>query len=123
VALLQIKEQAVNAMKNKFLLLDLVYNRNTKEDGTVRRVYETNGVAMYEVAVPQNPDSWAGGYNISDWAQGTLESIKSPPPPARLESIDSLTTLSRSKVMVRRVSLPICGRDFCPWLMWQAGSS
>ncbi len=60
-------------MKEKFKLTDLVYNRNTKEDGTVRRVYETNGVAMYEVAVPQNRDSWKGGYIISDWAEDVLQ--------------------------------------------------
>jgi hypothetical protein len=50
-----------------------VYNRSTKENGTVRRVYETNGAAMYEVAVPQQSDSWAAGYNISDWAEDDLQ--------------------------------------------------
>jgi len=60
-------------MKEKFKLKDLVYNRNTKEDGTIRQIYETNGVAMYEVAVPQNRDSWAGGYYISDWAEDVLQ--------------------------------------------------
>jgi hypothetical protein len=51
---------------------DLVYNRNTKEDGAIRRAYESNGAAMYEVAVPQLGDSWAGGYYISDWAEDVL---------------------------------------------------
>ena len=60
-------------MKEKFKLKDLVYNRNTKEDGTVRQIYETNGVAMYEVAMPQNRDSWAGGYYMSDWAEDVLQ--------------------------------------------------
>jgi hypothetical protein len=60
-------------MKENFRLKDLVCNRNTKEDGTIRRIYETNGVATYEVAVPQNRDSWAGGYNISDWAEDVLQ--------------------------------------------------
>ena len=60
-------------MKEKFKLKDLVYNRNTKEDGTIRQIYETNGVAMYEVAVPQNRDSWTGGYYISDWAEDVLQ--------------------------------------------------
>ncbi len=55
-----------------FQLGDLVYNRNTKEDGAIRRAYETNGAAMYEVAVPQLRDSWAGGYYISDWAEDVL---------------------------------------------------
>ena len=60
-------------MKENFRLKDLVYNRNTKEDGTIRQIYETNGVAMYEVAVPQNHDSWTGGYYISDWAEDVLQ--------------------------------------------------
>jgi len=55
-----------------FQLGDLVYNRNTKEDGAIRRAYQTNGAAMYEVAVPQLRDSWAGGYYISDWAEDVL---------------------------------------------------
>jgi hypothetical protein len=60
-------------MKDKFKLEDFVYNRNTKEDGTIRQIYETHGVAMYEVAVPQNRDSWTGGYCISDWAEDVLQ--------------------------------------------------
>jgi len=28
---------------------------------------------MYEVAVPQRGDSWAGGYYISDWAEDVLQ--------------------------------------------------
>ena len=60
-------------MTRNFQLSDLVYNRNTKEDGTILRVYETKGAAMYEVAVPQQGDSWAAGYNISDWAEDVLQ--------------------------------------------------
>ncbi len=60
-------------MKENFQLGDLVYNRNTKEDGTIKRKYETNSVAMYEVAVPQNRDSWTGGYCLSDWAEDVLQ--------------------------------------------------
>jgi len=59
-------------MKENFQLKDLVYNRNTNEDGIIRRIYETNGAAMYEVAVPQERDSWGYGYYISDWAEGEL---------------------------------------------------
>jgi len=59
-------------MKENFKLTDLVYNRNTKEDGVIRRIYETNGVAMYEVAVPQQPDSWEAGFYVSDWAEDVL---------------------------------------------------
>ena len=50
-----------------------MYNRTTKEDGVIRRAYESNGAAMYEVAVPQRGDSWAGGYYISDWAEDVLQ--------------------------------------------------
>ena len=57
----------------KFKLTDLVYNRNTKEDGTIRQTYETNGAAMYEVAVPQQRDTWAAGYYLSDWAEDVLQ--------------------------------------------------
>ena len=60
-------------MKENFQLGVLVYNRNTEEDGTIRRIYETNGVAMYEVAVPQQRDTWATGYYISDWAEHVLQ--------------------------------------------------
>ena len=59
-------------MTESFQLNDLVYNRKTKEDGTTRRVYQTNGAVMYEVAVPQKGDSWAAGYYISDWAEDVL---------------------------------------------------
>src|SRR5713226_4434108 len=59
-------------MTANFQLRDLVYNRNTKEDGLIRRVYEANGAAMYEVAVPQQGNSWSAGYNISDWAEDVL---------------------------------------------------
>ena len=59
-------------MTESFQLNDLVYNCKTKEDGTIRRVYETNGAVMYEVAVPQQGNSWAAGYYISDWAEDVL---------------------------------------------------
>ena len=60
-------------MTESFQLSDLVYNRNTKEVGTIRRIFETNGIATYEVAVPQKGDSWAAGYYISDWAEDVLQ--------------------------------------------------
>jgi len=71
-------------MTNKFQVRDLVYNRDTKEDGLIRRTYETNGAAKYEVAVPLTRDSWGGGYCISDWAENVLqpssnERLKSSP--------------------------------------------
>jgi len=68
----------------KFQLRDLVYNRDTREDGLIRRVYERNGATMYEVAVPQMKDSWGRGYYISDWDENVLqlsnnEGLKSSP--------------------------------------------
>jgi len=51
----------------------LVHNRNTKEDGAVRKVYDTNGAMMYEVAVPKNRDTWASGFYISDWSEDVLQ--------------------------------------------------
>jgi len=60
-------------MTGKFQHGDLVYNRNTKEDGVIRRAYNSKGVRMYEVAVPQRGDSWGRGYYISDWAEDVLQ--------------------------------------------------
>jgi hypothetical protein len=60
-------------INDKFQKKDAVYNRNTKEDGVVRRVYERNGKAAYEVAVPKYSDSWFAGFNISDWTGEVLE--------------------------------------------------
>jgi hypothetical protein len=60
-------------MTGNFQHRDLAYNRNTKEDGVIRRAYQSKGATMYEVAVPQGGDSWAGGYYISDWAEDVLQ--------------------------------------------------
>ena len=60
-------------MTGKFQHRDLVYNRNTKEDGVIRRAYNSKGGPMYEVAVPQRGDSWARGYYISDWTEDILQ--------------------------------------------------
>ena len=60
-------------MTGKFQPRDLVYNRNTTEDGAIRRTYESKGVSMYEVAVPMHGDAWASGFCISDWAEDVLQ--------------------------------------------------
>jgi len=61
-------------MTGKFQFRDLVYNINTKEDGAVRRVYETRGITMYEVAVPIQGDAvGAPGHYISDWTEDVLQ--------------------------------------------------
>jgi hypothetical protein len=57
----------------KFRKGELLHNRNTNEDGLVKKVYEFGDVFMYEVAVPVIPDSWAKSFYISDWAETTLE--------------------------------------------------
>ena len=71
------KRALTGLMTEIFELRDLVYNRVTKEDGAIRRVYKTNGatmaVTMYEVAVPRRGDTWAAGYYISDWAEDVLQ--------------------------------------------------
>jgi len=53
-----------------------VYNRNTKEEGLVRRVYENDGITMYRVWLLAGTVSLAWGYVVSDWAEGVLESSK-----------------------------------------------
>jgi hypothetical protein len=63
----------IGLMTENFKFRELVYNRVTKEDGSIQRVYKTNGAAMYEVAVPIQDDSWAAGYNISDWGGDVLQ--------------------------------------------------
>jgi hypothetical protein len=60
-------------MAETFELRDLVYNRITKEDGAIRRVYKTNGSSMYEVTVPRRADTWGAGYYVSDWAEDVLQ--------------------------------------------------
>lgn len=63
-------------MAKKFQPGDLVYNRATREDGAVMRVYETNGSTILEVGVPKFGDSWSGGCYLSDWAEDVLQLSK-----------------------------------------------
>jgi hypothetical protein len=60
-------------MTRKFEQGDLVYNRDMKEDGAVRRVYEANGITMYEMAVPKYGDWCAAWFYISDWSDDVLQ--------------------------------------------------
>jgi hypothetical protein len=60
-------------MNGKFQPRDLVYNRNTTEHGAIRKVYETQGATVYEVAVPIHGDAWASGFCISDWPEDVLQ--------------------------------------------------
>jgi hypothetical protein len=53
----------------KFNIGVLLHNRNTNEDGLVKRVYEVGGAVMYEVLIPATPLT----YNISDWGESPVE--------------------------------------------------
>jgi len=52
---------------------EYVYNRDTKENGLIRQVYEMDGVTVYNVWIPSTPDLLRGGYLVSDWAESVLE--------------------------------------------------
>jgi hypothetical protein len=60
-------------MASKFGIDEVLLNRITKEHGTVGRVYESNGIIMYEVRVRVDPQGYRMGSNISDWAEDILE--------------------------------------------------
>jgi len=59
----------------KFNVGVLLHNRNTNEDGLVKRVYEVGGAVMYEVSIPATPLT----YNISDWGESPLEPSSNKP--------------------------------------------
>jgi hypothetical protein len=54
----------------KFSIGVLVHNRNTNEDGLVKRVYEVGGAVMYEVSVPATTPPI---HYTSDWGESSLE--------------------------------------------------
>ena len=60
-------------MTPKFSIDEILFNRNTNESGTVGRVYELNGVTMYEVNVSVDFRGYSSGLNVSDWAEDALE--------------------------------------------------
>jgi len=57
----------------RFCAEECVYNRDTKEHGLIREVYEKDGIIMYEVWLPAASDSLRWGHFVSDWAEGVLE--------------------------------------------------
>jgi hypothetical protein len=57
----------------KFSIGVLVHNRNTNEDGLVKRVYEVGGAVMYEVSVPATTPPI---HYTSDWGESSLELSK-----------------------------------------------
>ena len=60
-------------MTPKFSIGQILFNRNTNENGTVGKTYELNGITMYEVLVPVQFRGIAIGSNVSDWAEGILD--------------------------------------------------
>ena len=50
-----------------------LFNRNTKEKGTVGRIYESDGVTMYEVSIPVDYRGVLIGSNVSDWTEDILD--------------------------------------------------
>jgi hypothetical protein len=52
---------------------DCVYNRDTKEHGLVKQVYERDGVTMYKVWLPATLELLRWGHFVSDWAEGVLD--------------------------------------------------
>jgi hypothetical protein len=69
VSVRNIIEKAHTKTRAKFSVGALLYNRNAKENGLVKRVYQLSGVVMYEVSVPAT----ANTYYTSDWAESALE--------------------------------------------------
>ena len=59
-------------MMPKFQIGQTLFNRDTGEKGTVRKVYELNGNIEYEVIIPLQRGN-AIGSNHSDWAEGVLD--------------------------------------------------
>jgi len=60
-------------MTAKFRINDLLHHRQTNEDGRVNRVYEEDGVTVYEVAVPMDPTSWMLGASETHWREDEVE--------------------------------------------------
>ena len=54
----------------KFSIGVLLHNRNTNENGLVKRVYEIGGAVMYEVSVPA---ATRPIHYTSDWEESFLE--------------------------------------------------
>jgi hypothetical protein len=52
---------------------ECVYNRDTKEHGLVKQVYEKDGVTMYKVWLPATLELLRWGHFVSDWAEGVLD--------------------------------------------------
>jgi hypothetical protein len=60
-------------MSGKFCKGMLLHNPETKEDGLVTRVYQTDRQIMYEVRVPARLNTWLSGHYTYDSAEIKLE--------------------------------------------------
>jgi len=57
----------------KFHVGQLLYNRQTKEDGFISSVLANDGVITYEVWVPKECNSWQAGHWVSRWLERALK--------------------------------------------------
>jgi hypothetical protein len=57
----------------KFHVGQLLYNRQTKEDGFISSVLTNDGVITYEVWVPKESNSWQAGHWVSRWFERVLK--------------------------------------------------
>lgn len=71
-------------MLHRFAVKNWVQNKMTTEDGQVKRLYELNGIAMYEVSVPIDPTrtSWVLGAELANWADDEVQPSTSKTLPA-----------------------------------------
>jgi hypothetical protein len=60
-------------MIEKFRKGMLLHNPETKEDGLVKRVYQTDQQTMYEVWVPAERNTWLSGHYTYDWAERNVK--------------------------------------------------
>jgi hypothetical protein len=72
-----VKGMALNATVHyrvaKFHVGQLLYNRQTKEDGFISSVLADEGVITYEVWVPKESNSWQAGHWVSRWFERVLK--------------------------------------------------
>jgi hypothetical protein len=62
----------VGDASTKFHVGQLLYNRNTQEDGLIKSVLTGDESITYEVWVPKKPNSWKAGYWIARWLEPPL---------------------------------------------------
>jgi len=59
-------------MSPRFYIGQTVFNRNTKERGTIQSIHGFDGILTYEVSIPFDR-GYLMGSNHSDWAENALE--------------------------------------------------